>query len=34
VIHAYQTVENQIETDKKFSQMIEDVSQRISLRSR
>jgi len=34
VIHAYQTVENQIETDAKFSQMIEDVQHRISLRSR
>ena len=34
VIHAYQTVENQIETDQKFSQMIEDVRHRISMFSR
>lgn len=33
VIHAYRTVENQIETDTKFSQMIEDVKHRISLRA-
>lgn len=34
VIHAYQTVENQIETDKKFSQMIEDVQHRIAMMTR
>ncbi|MFV1979685.1 MAG: chromosomal replication initiator protein DnaA [Rhodothermia bacterium] len=34
VIHAYKTVENQIETDNKFGQMIEDVQHRIGLRMR
>jgi chromosomal replication initiator protein len=34
VIHAYQTVENQIETDKKFSQMIDDVQHRIAMLTR
>ena len=34
VIHANQTVENQIETDPKFQQIVEDIRHRISLRSR
>src|SRR5690606_2052522 len=34
VIHAIQSVENQIETDSKFRDMIEEIRQKIELRSR